>query len=389
MRSPILPTNQQSSPKIAHLTSVHPPFDTRIFHKECKTLAQDGYEVVLIVPHKRDETVEGVRIRKIPKPRNRLVRVTKTAWQIYQAALEEDADLYHFHDPELIPIALRLQKLNRPIIYDVHEDYATSIRSKSYLPDALRLPLIWFFHRLETYASDRFELVLAERYYADRFSRGTVILNLPIFTHFANIPTEAPTPNLLYTGLVAPLRGAFIYAGIVARMHDVHVHVVGRCGDKLAEEMLTAAGDGRSRLHLDGIGFHVPYSRILGYYRKGGWLAGLGIFPPDPHYMKKEPTKFFEYMGAGIPIICSDFPVWRSLVESTGCGLLVDPESQESIQDAVMYLKNHPEDARAMGCRGRKAFKTRFNWESQGQTLLDLYSCLLGRRDGNRGETGS
>ena len=166
--------------KVAHLTSVHTPFDTRIFHKECKTLAQAGYDVVLVAPHDRDEVVGGVRIRARPAPRNRLDRVSRTVWRVYRAARAEDAEVYHFHDPELIPVGLLLHMQGKPVIYDVHEDDVTAIRQKPYLPRALRPLLAAILGRMEACVARCFHIVVAEKYYTRRFPGATTVLNYPI-----------------------------------------------------------------------------------------------------------------------------------------------------------------------------------------------------------------
>jgi glycosyltransferase involved in cell wall biosynthesis len=152
--------------KVAHLTSVHPAGDTRIFYKECRTLARIGYEVVYIVPHDQDEKTDGVRIRAVPRPDNRLERMLRTTRHVYKAALAEDADIYHFHDPELIPYGLLLRIRGKTVIYDVHEDYATSIGHKAYLPYLFRMPLARIWGRAEKFVTEPLHRVLAERYYS-------------------------------------------------------------------------------------------------------------------------------------------------------------------------------------------------------------------------------
>jgi glycosyltransferase involved in cell wall biosynthesis len=393
-----------SMTKIAHLTSVHTPFDTRIFHKECKTLVKAGYAVVLIVPHDCDETVDGVRIRAVPQPRNRLERMVRTVGHVYRMALAEDADVYHFHDPELLPVGFLLQRRGKPVIYDMHEDNVTAIRQKSYLPRPVRPLLASLLDTVEKRLSRSFHIVLAERYYARRYPGQTTVLNYPVRSSLPAVAREAPITStiegtaawprpsagarpserirLLFTGKVARMRGALNHARIVTYLKNVEVHIVGYCDRHLADEMRQRAGDGRDRLHIDGEGVYVPYDRILGYYTQGGWTAGLALFMPNPHDMEKELTKLFEYMGVGIPIICSDFPVWRALIEETGTGLCVDPLDPKSIADAVEYLVAHPEEAERMREKGRLAVREKYNWDLEAHKLLSLYERSLQTQHG-------
>jgi glycosyltransferase involved in cell wall biosynthesis len=363
--------------KIVHLTSVHPPFDTRIFYKECKTLASAGYDVVLIAPHDRSEIVDEVKVHPIPLPKNRRQRVIQTVPQVYKAALEENADIYHFHDPELIPVGWMLKQRGKHVVYDVHEDYGTAIRQKPYLPNWFRFLLSSLWNKIELFSARSFHVVLAENYYRQRFPDGVTILNYPLRQIFSGQAIQAGfVPSLLYTGVISEDRGALIHAQLVRFIPEIEVHIAGRCSESLKERMLAAAGSAKERLYLEVSEKGIPYPKIMSYYRQE-WMAGLALFPPTPHYMQKELTKFFEYMGAGIPIVCSDFPVWRDLVAGNECGLCVDPEDPVAIAEAISWLLEHPAEAQAMGERGRQAVIEQYNWNMQGYKLLDFYENLL------------
>ena len=372
------------SAKICILTTVHPPFDTRIFHKQAKTLARAGYEVVLIAQHDRNEVVDRVKIVALPKPRNRFIRIFGLTWWAFFLALRERADVYHFHDPELIPLMLLLRALRHvPIIYDVHEDYLTSIMQKRYLPKIFRPLLATFIATLERLASRRFAIILAERYYVERFPTGTIVLNYPQIyweeNQDSSLPDCVDAPRLLYTGNVTEDRGALIHATLPRLVPGIHVYMIGRCDPNLALRLRDIASPDHNRLHIVGIGTYVPHARIRAYYAVGGWLAGLMLFPPTPHYLRKELTKLFEYMAAGLPVVASNFPLWKEIVEGNRCGITVDPLDPKAIAQAIEYLLTHPEEARQMGENGRRAVVEKYNWEQEKEKLLNLYEELLKR----------
>src|SRR5699024_2888763 len=113
---------------VVHLTSVHPRFDTRIFFKECQSLALSGYKVSLIVADVfHNETKSGVVIIDVGKSQDRLDRIINVTRRVYSQALSLDADVYHVHDPELLPCALKLKRKGKIVVFDSHEDVSKQL----------------------------------------------------------------------------------------------------------------------------------------------------------------------------------------------------------------------------------------------------------------------
>jgi glycosyltransferase involved in cell wall biosynthesis len=106
-------------------------------------------------------------------------------------------------------------------------------------------------------------------------------------------------------------------------------------------------------------------------------MAGLLLLHPLPSYVDSLPIKLFEYMAAGIPVICSDFPLWREIVETSHCGVCVNPSDTDAAADAIRKLVNNPAYAAEMGANGRKAAVARYSWDSQADLLKRFYQSLL------------
>ena len=368
---------------IAHLTSVHFRYDPRVFLKECAGLARAGHSVFLVVADgKGDETRNGVRIVDAgPRHGSRLLRMTGTVSRVYGKAREIPADAYHIHDPELLPAAMLLRLGGKLVVYDVHEDYSTAVLEKGYIPMPLRRALSWGIRRLEPLAASPFPVVIAEKYYAERFPEGVPILNYPLREELvpgeSAVPELPPFPRLLYTGNITEARGAANHVSLLKACPGFHLFMVGRCSPDLAARLRAQAGEDAPRLHIVGEGQSVPFGTILGYYAAGGWTAGLALFPPSVHYERKELTKFFEYMSFGIPVLASAFPAWKDLVEGNGCGLCVDPADRAAAAAAVAEMAGGGAAAKAMGGRGRAAVEERFNWDREEAKLLALYGSLF------------
>jgi glycosyltransferase involved in cell wall biosynthesis len=369
--------------KVTHLTSVHNPSDVRIFVKECRTLANAGYQVVLVAAGGEERVVDGVQIRTVPKPKRRLERMTKTAWMVYRVALREKSDVYHFHDPELIPVSLLLRFRGHRVVYDIHEDVPRQVLSKHYLPTRLRKIVGGAVEILESFAARRFSaLVTATPHISSRFeylnTRVIIVQNFPLSNELAvgasEVPWEQRERVVVYVGgMTAPrgIREMVTAFGLLPKDCEVELHLAGiYAPSRLRDEMKQLPGWERVRElgFLDRRGIR----EALGTAR-----AGLALIHPEPRYQVAWPVKMFEYMAAGIPVIASDFPLWREIVEGAGCGVVVDPLNPRAIADAVQYLLDHPKEAEEMGRNGRRSVEDRYNWGSEERKLLALYEELL------------
>lgn len=370
--------------RIVHLTSVHTALDPRIFYKECRSLARAGYEVTIVVPHTEDSAADHVRIKAVPLERGRTGRITRAAWRIYREALRLDADLYHFHDPELIPIGLLLRAHGKRVIYDIHEDLPKGILSKHYLPVWSRSLISRIARGCESRTCGFFSaLVPVTPAIAERFAsinkRIVTVLNYPCSNDAASacrpVPYAARQRSVAYVGGITGQRGIREMVLAMALLPESLSATLDLAGNDLPddvhpEELHRHPGWKRVRHH--GILDHPRVACLLNRVR-----AGLVLIHPRSSFLESLPVKMFEYMSAGLPVIASDFPTWRPIIEDNGCGLLVDPLEPVAIAGAIEFVLTHPDEAEEMGRRGQAAVRAHYNWESQERRLVDLYAELL------------
>jgi len=370
--------------KVCVLTSAHPPFDVRIFHKECKSLARAGYEVTLLAPSKEDVDRDGVAVRGLPVWKNRLDRFMRGSFAVYQRALKINADVYHFHDPELIPTALLLRLSGKKVIYDIHEDLPRTISYKPYIPRPLGGMVSRTVEVIEEWAGRRFSaLVTATPGIGNRFR--SVNENLAVLNNYPRIEELESTsarstngdsaPTLLYVGMrITRARGAEEMVrsmGLLPGNLRARLKLVGNWDDpELAGSLSTIPG-------WDRVTVVGPLGRAEVARELQSAYAGLVILHPEPNYVTSQPVKLFEYMCAGIPVIASDFPVCREIIDQAGCGILVNPLDPREIAAAMEFLLANPEQAAEMGRRGFQAILERYNWANEEKTLLRFYSELF------------
>jgi glycosyltransferase involved in cell wall biosynthesis len=370
--------------RVVHLSSVHHPTDTRIALKMCPSLVEAGHEVHLVVCGEEAEVPSrlkesGVTVHLLKPAAGRLERMTSKTREVFQVGAGLEGDIYHFHDPEGLPQALKWRKkLRRPFIYDVHEHYPENILDKDWLPRALRRPVARAFAAYENYAAFRLDgLAAATDHIAARFARHprcVIVHNYALKNEFQRPGTSA-----------RPEPGCFVYAGGLTSLRGVAEMVqAAELARPPARLVLAGRFESRSLQDFCAAQPRVAWLGTLGRGELGellaGACAGLVLFQPTKAHLKAQPNKLFEYMAAGLPVVASDFPLWREIVTEAGCGLLADPRNPRAMAEAMNHILAHPDEAADMGRRGRAAVEGRYNWEAEFPKLQRLYAELNGAR---------
>jgi glycosyltransferase involved in cell wall biosynthesis len=366
--------------KVCHVTSVHTTFDTRIFHKECKTLERTGHDVTLIAPADwKEKVVDRVRVIGLPRIARRYQRVR--LWrQIVRKVRRLGPDIVHFHDPELLLIAPCLRPAR--LIYDCHESYAEAMLSTAWIPPLLRPTVSRLVAFLEPTLARRTDaiVVTVDSHTApfQKAKRPIVVLrNYPLLNDF-DVTRCADGKTIIHLGSQDMVRGCSIIIEamkrIVEQVPETRLLLVGPFYEreyKAEIHQLIAAYHLEKVVVLTG---QVPYTNIA------KWLAqadvGLIALQETEKFKTCIPTKLFEYMASRIPVVASDLPPARRFMNGLNCGFLVESADPQAYAEAIEYLLSHPTEAKRMGENGRRAVEETYNWGSEARKLVELYQKL-------------
>jgi glycosyltransferase involved in cell wall biosynthesis len=325
----------------------------------------------------RSFSLDGIEVIALRKPKNRIYRFFVTSFQLLRTGLKENCDLYHFHDPELIPVGIALKILGKKVIFDVHEDLHETIAYKKWIPSFGRSILKGLVLTSEYISGVFFDrIITATKKIAKRFpeSKTTVIYNYPILDELVvqdSLPQSDREKTCVYVGGISPERGFYQMVDAIGKSPNVTLNVVGQVNSPDFQRYI-------SEKNLEDQVFLVgrqDRNEVANYLNKA--KLGLVLLHPTQNHFWSYPIKMFEYMSIGLPVIASDFPQWREIIEKSDCGLLVDPLNVDEVVSAIDLIVNDDVLAKKLGENGRKAILSTYNWAMEEVKLLDLYEKIF------------
>lgn len=365
--------------RVVHVSSAHPYTDNRIHYREAVTLANAGFEVSLVAV---ESAVSGpaspVAVTTIPK-RRRFARMLISPMQAVAKAVRSKAKIVHLHDPELIPYIPLLKGLGRTVVYDAHEDLPSQVLDKPYLSPRARRLLSVFAHVLVRISKWSDVTICATEAIESRHrgARTRIVRNYPPLREEDSaagaVETSSKPRRLTYIGALGRARGLteYVQAMHEPKMPDGWELVLAGMGSEAYLDELRSS-PGWSRVDFRG---QLPPNEardVLLTVR-----VGLCVLPDTPAHREALPTKMFEYFAAGVPVIASDFPLWRTIVARFECGTLVTPGSPAEIAAAVRRYEDEPELLARHAANARQLAIEKLNWAAEGAALVRAYESVL------------
>lgn len=373
--------------RICHVISGYYRNDARVFLRQCLSLKRAGHDVsILTNDGEPDEELEGVLIvscRIHWAERWKVLLAAKR--QFMPEVLRLDADVYQLHSPELLPLAGALRRLGKAVVYDAHEDLPRHILEKEWVPSVLRRPLAFAVEHYFRHALRKVDDVVSPvshvvDHLQQTVGKGTLVANFPIIRELRPV-TEAEfaarPAAICYSGTVYAHSNQEAIQDALAQLPHVRYRVAGYIGD--AHRLELQRRPGASQVEYLG---RVGRAELRAFY--ASCIAGLVIMDYKLNLGYKRGSygvnKFFEYMEAGLPVICTDFSLWRDIVERYDCGVCVRPGSVEEIRAAIEFVARDRARAFKMGQNGRRAVLEEFNWASEERKYLGVFERLAGLR---------
>jgi glycosyltransferase involved in cell wall biosynthesis len=304
---------------------------------------------------------------------------------VLKLAIREDGDLYHLHDPELLITGQLLRLFKKKVVFDMHENLPKALLTKYWIPSHLRVFISTLFKCIQRVLLQRVYIIFAEKSYSEEYNwarDSEVVLNMPLVEHLNSVQaTKYAVTTIGYLGAISEGRGLLSMVDAVRTVRnvgfDVQCIIIGADNNNLKGLIENSLRDNGVWGYVNLLGY-LPGPHAWQHIAK--CHIGFALLKREPNYVQSYPTKIFEYMALGIPVVASNFPLYRSVIEKYRCGICVDPDDIEEISSAIIKLISKPDLAESMGRAGKAAVKRYFNWENEKGKLIAFYDKVLSSR---------
>lgn len=370
--------------KVCHVISGYFRNDARVFQRQCKSLQRNGYDIsILTNDGEKDEILDNIPIYSCDSYfSSRLLTLAFAKYQFYSKALSLDAEVFQLHSPELISLGLALQKKGKKIIYDAHEDLPRHILEKEWLewvPLFIRKLLSFFIEIYLNRALRKYDAVITPHHHVnDNFLKEDInsilVTNFPLVRNLDDLSFEdycRRGNKICYTGTVYSYSHQEEILEAIAGIEDIEYKVAGYFDTRHYESLDKFSGFKK----MDFLG-RIPWQDLVDFYKE----MAIGIVVYDYKLNLGDrlgsfgSNKLFEYMEAGLPIICTDYILWKDVVERYECGLSVEPRNVDQLKNAIKYLLENKEVAYKFGKNGQQAIKEELNWSTEEKKYLRIYN---------------
>lgn len=366
--------------KVCYFTS-KPVHDVRIFEKISKTLFETGYEVYIVSPNAKDEIRNGVNIVGFPYYGSGLFsRIFVLPRLLYKTALNINADIYQFNDPASLIYASKLKRKCKKVIFDSIEDHPTLIFEKKSIPYFFQFIISKFYTVFEFYHCKNFDGIISCYHWTNSrlkkaCENSELVFNFPIIQANVLQREEISGRTICYAGLFSRMWFIENILSALNEIEDISFNLAGNLADESYMNFLKNHYSWKKVNYLGQLDYKDVYDKV--YSKSSIGMALLDYIPLCKYNIGNlSNNKLFEYMMAGLPVICTDFVLWKEVVEKNNCGICVNPHNNHEIVDAINFLLNNPETAIQMGKNGRDAIFREYNWSSQSIKLLSVYEKI-------------
>jgi len=347
-------------------------------------LADAGYQVSLIARTPSPQTINGVKIiPPVGSSRFRLLRFLLLPAVGVQALLQ-NAEIYHLHNPDTLPIVILLRMFGKKVIYDTHEDFSKRILIKTWIPKLLRRPLAFIVSKSESLISTIATASIAtQQDVVDRLNKHTLLLGNPpranqeLYARVSKLADSIDSPECqvraIYIGHINQPRGLYEMVDALAIVNNTTVnnttHVRLWLIGPADKTDLDSASSRPGWKYVDYIP-SMAQELAFAYVERAD--VGLVVIRDAGGYAAIDPNKLYEYMVFGKPFIASAFEGWMDKLADTDAGWFVKPDSADEIASILLEIAENGEVAVNKGAKGRD-FIRHYNWETESQKLLELY----------------